>query len=158
MADLDAFARDCMTASKQLRRIPADLRRALASDVKTEVAAPLAAKISAAASGSYGRALAPQVKARASADPQIVIGGTKRIASGGASGRQLIYGTEFGGGSRVTAIPTRPGRRGHRRRTTRQFIRQHRPFVFNTIGRNGGWVLDRFAHIVDSVLGGFDGR
>lgn len=153
MADLDGFARECKVASRQLRRLPKDLRRELGSAVKIEVAEPLADRIGAAWRGPHARALQVQTKARAAADPQVVVGGTRRVVSGGASARQLVYGNEFGGGKRVTAIPSTARRRGHRRRTTRQFARPH-PAVFPTISRSGQWVLDQFAKIVDEVLGG----
>lgn len=147
MSDLAAFAAECDAASKSLRRLPKDVRRALASDVKSEVAAPLADKIGAASRGPYGRVLAAATKARASADPQIVVGGARRVVSGGASARQLVYGTEFGGGGRTTAVPAGRGHKAYRRRSTNQFRRAY-PFVFPTIGREGEWVLDRFADIV----------
>lgn len=160
MSDLDAFARECKTASRQMRRLPKDLKKALASEVQSEVAAPLAQRISGAAGGGpWGGALAGAVKARKLADPTIVIGGGRRLVSGGASGRQLVYGREFGGGKRVTAIPAGNGHKGYRRKSTRQFARNHKPFVFSTIGASGGWVLDKFADVVDKVLGGVgDGR
>jgi hypothetical protein len=151
MATLDEFGRECDAAAKALRRVPRELRRALASEVKTEVAVPLAAKIAAAASGPYGRALSGAVKARAQADPTIVIGGSRKVVSGGANARQLVFGTEFGGGKRTTRIARRPGRAGYRRRTTNQFVPAH-PFVFSTIGDNVDWVLDRYSDIVLKVL------
>lgn len=154
MATAEEFARECRETSRQLRRLPADLRRALAQRSKTEVADPLAQRISAAASGPYGRALSGAVKTRAQADPQIVIGGARKVVSGGASARQLVYGVEFGGGSRVKAIPATARRRGHRRHTTRQFVGKHRPFVFPTIGRHIPAALEAFAGIVDDVLKG----
>jgi len=153
VATPEEFAQQCRETSRQMRRLPAELRRTLAQRSKAEVAEPLAAKISAAASGPYGRALSASVKTRAAADPQIVVGGARRVVSGGASARQLVYGVEFGGGSRVKAIPATPRRRGHRRHTTRQFVGKHAPFVFPTIGANIDTVLESFADIVDDVLG-----
>lgn len=138
MSNLSGFAQDCRKASKDLRFLPRDLKRQLASDIRTDVAQPLATRISGAARGSYGRVLAPQVKARSQANPTIAVGGGRRLVSGGATGRDLVYGTEFGGG---------------RSKRTRQFVRNKAPFIFPTIGRSGGWVLDRFADIVDRVLG-----
>lgn len=152
MSDLAAFAAECDAASKSMRRLPKDVRRALASDVKTEVAAPLADKIGAAARGPYGRVLSAATKARVSADPQIVVGGGRRVVSGGATARQLVYGTEYGGGGRVTAVPAGRGHKAYRRRSTNQFRRGPYPFVFPTIGREGEWVLDRFADIVLKAL------
>lgn len=153
MADLSDFAAECEFVSKKLRRINKDLRRALAAEVKTEVAIPLAQKISQAASGPYGPALSGAVKARAQADPTIVIGGSRKIVHGGANARQLVFGTEFGGGKRITAVPRNAKHKGYKRRSTNQFVPAH-PFVFSTIGRNGEWVLDQFSNIVMKVLDG----
>lgn len=153
MPNMKDFAEECDYVAKQLRRIPKDLRRALASEVKTEVAVPLAQKISVKAGGPYGPALSGAVKARASADPTIVIGGSRKIVSGGANARQLVFGTEFGGGKRRTRVPTRPGRKGYSRKSTNQFVPAH-PFVFPTIADNGEWVLDQFSDIVLKVLDG----
>jgi hypothetical protein len=93
-------------ASKALRRIPKEVRRALAAEVKTEVAAPLAVKIAGAATGPYNRVLRNGTKARASADPQIVVGGARPRLSHGAGPRDVVFGTEFGGGKRITRVPS----------------------------------------------------
>ena len=151
MSDIKDFAEECDFVAKQLRRLPSDVRRALASEVKTAVALPLAGKIGSAARGPYGAALSGSVKARAAADPTIVIGGSRKVVSGGANARQLIYGTEFGGGKRITRVPTTPKRAGYRRRSTNQFVPAY-PFVFPTVGKNMDWVLDTYADIVLKTL------
>jgi hypothetical protein len=155
--DLDAFARACKDTSRQLRRIPADLRRELSSQVQPQVAVPLAAKIANNLTGPWATPLAASTKARKLADPTIVIGGAKRVVSGGASARQLVYGVTFGGGSRVTTT-TRRTRNGGRPTTyklpsTRQFRGKGNDQVFGTIRAEGAWVLEQFANIVDDVLG-----
>lgn len=146
MASMADFAAECEAAAKALRRMPADVRRALAAEVKSEVAVPLAAKIGAAATGPYAARISGAVKARAAADPTIVAGGGRRVVSGGATPRQLIPGTEWGGGVRVTQVYPRRGR-AHRRRTTNQFVPAH-PFIFPTISKQMPTVLDQFAGIV----------
>ncbi|MGW5239496.1 hypothetical protein ACWEOW_11235 [Monashia sp. NPDC004114] len=153
MATPDEFARECDEVARSLRRVPSELRRALASEVKTEVATPLAARVAAAAAGPYARPLSGAVKARALADPTIVIGGSRKVVSGGASPRQLIYGTEWGGGKRRSSVTrrTRHGSVTYKRRSTNQFVPAH-PFVFDTIAENADWVLDRFADITLKVL------
>ena len=146
------FARECKEAARNLRRLPKELRRALSNEVRDQVAEPLAADIRAAWSGPYARALSAATKTRAAADPQIVVGGSRRVVSGGASARDLVFGAEFGGGRRVTVIPTRPGRRGHRRHTTRQFGRgQHA--VFGTIEATLDRTFQRWADVVEKVAG-----
>lgn len=152
MSTPDEFAAECEAAAKALRRLPKDVRRALASEVKSDVAEPLSRKIAAAAVGPWNRVLRAGTKARSAADPQIVVGGMRPKLSGGGGPRSVVYGTEFGGGKRRTAVPSKPGRRGYSRRSTAQFARHHQPFVFKTIGTNIGWVLDRYADIVDEVI------
>lgn len=154
MSDLDGFAAECKLTARNLRRIPKDLRRAIASEIKPEVAVPLAAKIGAGLAGPWASVLAGQVKARASAEPVIVVGGARRLVSGGASGRQLVYGAQFGGGKRTTVVAPTSRRRGYRLRSTRQFVRTVRPTIYPTIARNGEWVLSRFADVVGRVLEG----
>jgi hypothetical protein len=152
MGDLREFAQECDAAARGLRRVPADLRRSLGAEVQEKVARPLADRIAAAATGPHARALAAGVKARKLADPTIVVGGAKRLVSGTAQIRDLVPGNEWGGGRRTTRVPRRPGRRGYRFRSTNQFLPAH-PFIYPTIGRNGEWILDEFADIVNDVLG-----
>lgn len=135
-----------------MRRLPADLRRDLGNEVRDTVAEPLAADIRTAWSGPYGPALAAATKTRVGTDPQIIVGGSRRVVSGGASARDLVFGEEFGGGKRVKAIPSRPGRRGHRRRTTRQFAGTGQHAVFGTIAANLERTLDQWADAVDRII------
>lgn len=141
-----------------MRRLPIDVRRELRTRVKSEVAGPIAQDVRSAGSTSYGRRVAGTTRVRAQADPTIVVGGAKRIVSGGAKGRDLVFGTHFGGGSRVTAVPARSGRRGYQRRSTRQFAGRRDPFVFGTVARNLDRYLDLWAGIVDDVVGKVIGR
>lgn len=153
MATGSDFATACKDASRKMRRLPAELRRALANEVRDTVAEPLAGDIRGAWSGPYARALSAATKARVQTDPQVVIGGSRRVVSGGASARDLVFGTEFGGAERVKAIPSRPGRRGHRRRTTQQFPRQGQHAVYGTIGRRLDKYLDLWADAVERIVG-----
>lgn len=152
MGTPEQFAADCDRAAAELRRMPADLRRALSAEEESKVGEPLADRISGALSGPYARALSGSVEAVATAEGlEIVIGGSQRVASGGAQARDLVFGTEFGGGGRVTTVPARPGRRSYRLRSTRQF-RQAHPFVFKTLDRSAEWIVDRYLEIVDGVI------
>jgi hypothetical protein len=135
-----------------MRRLPAELRRGLANEVRDTVAEPLAADIRQAWSGPYATVLATATKARVQTDPLVVVGGSRRVVSGGASVRELVYGTEWGGGKRVTPIPSRPGRRGHRRRTTRQFSGSGQHAVYGTIARTLDKSLERWADAVDRLV------
>ena len=118
-------------------------------------------------------------KARAGADPTIVVGGAKRVVSGGASPRQLVYGVEWGanantmrtvnrrkmfGSDGLGRVTTREraeaashGQTIFKRHATRQFLGKKSPAVFPTIKKSGGWIMDRYADIVDDVLRGVDG-
>lgn len=155
MADLQAFERSCRDTSRQLRRLPADLRRGLASDVQPLVAVPLAAKIADTFTGPWAPALATATKARKVADPTIIVGGARRVVTGGASARDLVYGAQWGGGKRIGTVTrrTRRGSTSYRARTTAQFRAPHET-IFPTIRAQGGWVLDQFAEIVARVLTG----
>lgn len=153
MADsIEGFARECEITAKNLRRIPRELRKTLSSDVKEKVATPLAAKVGAAATGPWARVLSTGSKARAGADPKIIVGGLRPRLRNGAGPRQVVFGVEFGGGRRTTAIPARNGHRGYHRKSTKQFVNNKRPFVYPTIARNIDWVLDTFADITIGVL------
>lgn len=154
--DLEAFERECKLVSRQLRRMPAELRKALAAEVQPRVAVPLAGKVANAFAGPWAAPLAASTKARKLADPTIVVGGAKRVVSGGANARQLVYGATFGGGKRVQSI-TRRTRNGGKTTTYRAHVSRQfgagRDTVFPTLRASGGWVLEQFAGIVDDVLG-----
>jgi hypothetical protein len=150
---LEAFERECKVTARNLRRMPADLRKALSAQVQPRVAVPLAGKVANAYAGPWAAPLAAATKARKLADPTIVIGGAKRVVSGGASARQLVYGATWGGGKRVSTV-TRRTRRGsstYRAHVTKQFQGKARDNIFPTLRAQGGWVLEEFANIVDEV-------
>lgn len=136
-----------------MRRLPAELRRGLAKEVQTAVAEPLAAEIRSAWHGPHAAVLSAATKARVQTDPQVIVGGSRRVVGGGASVRDLVMGEEWGGGQRVKAIPARNGRRGHRRRTTQQFPRTGQHAVYGTIHRTLDKSLERWADAVDRIVG-----
>lgn len=136
-----------------MRRLPAELRRALANEVRAKVAEPLADDIRGAWSGPHARVLSAATKTRVQTDPQIVVGGSRRVVSGGASVRDLVFGDEWGGGTRVKAVPRNDRRAGHRRRTTRQFPRQGQHAVYGTIHRTLDKTFERWADVVDDLIG-----
>lgn len=180
--DLEAFERECKATGRALRRMPADLRQALSTQVQPRVAVPLAAKVANTFRGPWADRLAAQTKARKLADPTIVVGGARKVVRNGASARQLVYGNEWGGGKRVTTVNREryatttggagryqikagskrrgriaAGERGAGGRTiyklrSTQQFRTPHPSIFPTIRAEGGWVLDQFALIVDEVL------
>lgn len=151
MSSLDEFARECRQVSQDLRRIPAELRRGLAKEVKDKVAEPLAAQIRAQAHGPWAHVLAAGTKARAAADPQVVVGGLRPRLSGGAGPRQVVFGAEFGGGKRRGTSRSRKGN-VYKRRTTAQFAGHRDPFVFPTVEAQLPEVLDAYADIVLDVF------
>jgi hypothetical protein len=105
--------------------------------VRPDITEPLAHDIASAAAGPHARVLSAGVKARTSATPDIVVGGTRPKLSGGAGPRDVVFGDEFGGG---------------KSKRTRQFRRTRSPFVFRTLGRRTEWTLDQYGQIVDDVL------
>lgn len=153
MAAGSDFETACKAAARQMRRLPAELRRALANEVRDDVAEPLAADIRGAWRGPYAHVLAAGTKARVQTDPQVVIGGSRRVVRGGGSVRDLVFGAEWGGGKRVKPIPARPGRRGHRRRTTQQFPSTGQHAVFGTVSRTMDRSLERWADVVERIVG-----
>jgi hypothetical protein len=143
----DEFHTQCTQTAKALRRLPKDLRRAVAGDVQARVAVPLAGAMRAALTGPYANALQGAVKARVAADPRIVIGGGSRVVSGGARARQLIYGVEFGGGRGRARVAATGRHRGYSRRSTNQFV-PARSFVGATIHARGAQALTVWADVI----------
>lgn len=152
MSSPEEFARECDVVASALRRIPREVRRELSQRVKQEVAVPLAAAVGRQAHGPWQRVLTAGSKARAGADPKIIIGGKTPRLSGGGGPRDVVFGAEFGGGSRTTTVPARGGRKAYRRRSTRQFARHYDPFVYPTIVAELPEVLDTYADIVLDVM------
>lgn len=159
MAELDAFADACTQATRQLRRMPADLRRALGRHVKTQVTDPLARKVAAAASSSppYGALLAGSVRTRAGAEPTIVVGGARRVASQGATARDLVYGQNFGGKGRRRSTVNRTGARTFKRRSTVQFL-AYRPFIFPTFAREAEETFEAWLEVLEPYLREWEDR
>lgn len=165
---MDSFEQQCRQTARQLRRLPAELRRDLANDVRDAVAEPLAAQIRSDWSGPWAGVLAAATKARVQVDPMVVVGGSRKVVSGGASVRDLVFGTEFGGGKRVglvnrprpaagrrrrgrvtTAESSAAGRRIHRRRTTQQFPSEGQHAVFGTIESTLDAIFGRWVDVID---------
>lgn len=152
MSTPQEFADECDAVAKALRRIPREVRRELSAQVKEKVAQPLATAIGRQAHGPWERVLQAGSRARAAADPKIVIGGKTPRLSGGGGPRDVVFGAEFGGGKRTTTVPARAGRKAYRRASTRQFVRNYDPFVYPTIEANVPEVLDTYADIVLDVM------
>lgn len=147
--DLREFANRCRTAGRGLRRVPTQVRRDLVDQVTPEIAQPLAADIAAAFRGPWAAQLATGTKARRLAEPTIVVGGARRVVSGGAGVRDLVFGAQFGGGKKITTVhrKTRHGSTKYKAHTTRQFSKPA-PTIFPTIRERLPWVLDEFARLV----------
>jgi hypothetical protein len=149
---VDPFEQAARNASRDLRRLPAELRKRLGAQVREDVADPLAADIKAAMDGPYRAALVGGVKTRVQGDPMIVVGGSRKVLSGGASVPDVVYGDEFGGGSRVGSV--RPSRRSkaYQRRTTRQFNPGGRGNIVGTIRDKAETTFDRWVDVVDRII------
>jgi hypothetical protein len=160
MATTDDFERACRDTSRQLRRVPAELRRTLAAEVSARVADPLAARIASRWSGPYAAVLSAATRSRKGADPVLVVGGRRPVTSGGAAASQLVYGTEFGGGKRKTrtARGTQRRRRGgagetavYDLRSTQQFTRRA-PAIIPTLRADAPAAIERWSDVVLEVL------
>lgn len=146
-----------------MRRAPKAVRDQVKHDARDEIAEPLASRIRAAAGsvGPYSRVLSGGVKTRAGVEPVIVVGGKSPKLSGGAGPRDVVFGTEWGGGKRLSPVRAynRKGHRvrGYRRYSTNQFRGRQRPFIFPTVGRNYPKIEDAYATIIlralDKTLG-----
>lgn len=147
-----SFAKECEQVARELRRIPKEVRRTLAREVKEKVAEPLASVVAGKARGPWARVLTPGTKARSGADPKIVIGGMRPRLSGGGGPRDVIFGSQWGGGKRTTAVGSTTKRRGHRRASTNQFSNNITPFVYPAIVAQMPDVLDTYAEIVLEVM------
>ena len=149
----DDFAAQCKAAAKGLRKVQPALRTTLRSRMREEVAEPLAGKIRTASRRSpWGKVLAPGTKTLSGVAPKIKVGGNTPRLSGGGGPRSVVFGAEFGGGKRLTAVPRSARHRGYRRYSTNQFKAHHTPFVFNTVNANMDAALDGVATIVLDVL------
>lgn len=174
---MDDFSAALKQGARQLRRMPAELRKAAGDQVLETVTRPLAAKVASAWTGPYAPALSVSTRARKGTDPLLVVGGSRELLSGGATGRDLVYGTEFGGRMDSTRIVNRervPAGRGTRRRSgrvgraelgrqasagrpifrrhaTRQFV-PARPAIFPTFRREGPWIFSTWAEVLDPFL------
>lgn len=152
MATPEEFAQSCKQAARSMRRLPADLRRALGNDVRDTVAEPLAADIRHAWTGPHARVLSAATKARVQTDPRIVIGGSRRVVSGGANPRQLVFGNEWGGSRRSAVVKGGPRRGPYRRRVTQQFPRQGQHAVYGTIHATLDRTFDRWVEAVEKIV------
>ena len=116
------------------------------------MASPLADRIRSRVSGPWASVLAPAIRSRRGTDVTINVGGARRALSGGGSVRQVVYGAEFGGGSRTTVVQGTARQATHVRHTTRQFLDNHHPFIYSTIGDSVGWILDQWSDAVSRTL------
>lgn len=158
MTTYGEFQRQTQAMARAVRKLPKEIRKDLAKEVKEKIAVPIADEINRQAHGPYGRALSTAAKARLDAQPVIVVGGTRPLVSGGATGRQLVFGNEFGGGSRVSTVNRKPGKRGrvsraerasgvYKRHSTKQFSNPH-PHVYPTVEAMADDALEMFADLI----------
>lgn len=139
--------------------MPKDLRAELTRLVGATVAEPLAADVRAAARGSVPFGPRLTVTVARGAEPSIRIGGSKRAVTNGATGRQLVYGVEFGGSAvrhQPAHVPyqrTRGTGQPHSvwRNTTAQF-RPARPFIFPTFRARYADVSEAWLDVLDPIL------
>lgn len=148
----DDFTQAARNAARDLRRVPAELRKRLGREVRDDVAEPLAGEIRASFDGPYRAVLVGAVKTRIQGDPMIVVGGARRVLSGGASVRDVVFGDEFGGGSRRRVVSSTPRRKAHLRHTTRQFAGGGRGNILGTIRTQAETTFERWADTVERII------
>lgn len=143
-------AREFGQMARDLRRAPKAVRDEVKRESRTRIAEPLAAKIksAAASTGPWAAVLVAGTKTRAGAEPVIVVGGKTPRLSGGAGPRHVVFGTEWGGGKRLSVVARSNRARGHRRYSTNQFRRHKHPFIFPTVARNYDAIVEAYADIV----------
>lgn len=168
--DTSEFATACKQAARDLRRIPKELRREVGAEVKKDVADPLAAAIRQAWHGPQAAVLSAATKTRVNVDPVIVVGGSRRVLSGGGSARDVVFGNEFGGGKR-SALVNRPRSAGRKRRgrvttteaattrkkifrrhTTKQFPVEGQHAVFGTVEDLLDDTFARWVDVIDRLI------
>lgn len=158
-----AFGDAARNAARDLRRLPSQARKVAGKEVQERVAEPLATEVRQAySSGSrMAQPLSAQVKTRVNAEPVISVGGARKLVSGGGSGRNLVYGLEFGSGTRPqraerlirNAARGRSSRGGSRtRRSTAQFAGEGGHYIFGTFSREAERTYDRWLGVLGVVL------
>lgn len=157
MAVRDPFAGASRDAAKALRRLPAEARKVTGREVQERVAEPLAEAVRQryTAGPPMVAALAQAVKTRVQVEPVLVVGGARRLVSGGAKGRQLVYGVEFGSGSvvkRARQLGATGRARGSTRGTTAQFAGPGHDVVFGTFRARAEQTYTAWLGVLDTVL------
>jgi hypothetical protein len=155
-------------ATRVLRDLDRDMRKAIATDSKG-IGADLVARIKADPGvAPYGRVYAKlgataKVRTRSGRPPEIVVGGARRF-SGGATVTELVRGYEYG--SRTGDTRRGPGKPAHRAKGGRWARRTRPQPQFPPAASEGIWVnqicadyekgplLDAWLRIVDDVLAG----
>lgn len=146
------FARECDRAAQAVRSLPRALQQAYTARTRHEVADPLAARIRSAGRGVYGTRIAPTATVRTGTVPLVVVGGTARVVSGGATARDLLWGNELAQPARVAAVPARSRQAAHRRRSNVQTRTHRAPFILRTVNASIEWAFERWAKIADDAL------
>ena len=132
-----AFRDQCRAVGRQLRSLPAEVRTQVRKDGQRLLADPLATRMRGNVTGPWAvKIRAHGIRTTAGSEPTIKLGGARKVFSGGAAPRDVIPGTEFGGG---------------RRPTTRQF-RTPRPFVYATLADDREQLLADWARLVDQAV------
>lgn len=175
---MDDLAAQARAVARALRSVPAEVRRDIGREVKAQVVEPLVEAVaSAAGGGPWGSVIAGGVKARTGTEPTLVVGGATAVLSGGGAVRDVVWAVEFGanpekksivnrerstskrGGAkrgRVTAGEVRAQRAAGKvifvRRSARQFIGRHRPFLAPTFRREEVAITEAWADIVTHRL------
>lgn len=144
-----------------MKALDPDVRRQVKKDGQRLITEPLAARMRANVKGPYAAKIAATgIRATAGSIPQVKLGGARKVFSGGAAPRDVIPGTEWGGGGRGrrggrTATYQRRTRSGGsttvRRQVTHQFATP-RPFIYATIAGDRAEMVADWLRLVDEAL------
>ena len=150
MSDLAGFPRDVAALVDQLAALPDDIRAHVDDLVHERVIQPLVDDIRGRETGPYGSALAGAITVAGDA-PAIEVVSAGAIVSGGASADELVWGSEYGGGERVSIVSASTRAKSYKRHTTRQF-RGGWPVIVPTVEQSADQTVERFADVVDETL------
>lgn len=165
MTDAYFNARDFQSEAREvgrlMRSLPKDVQKAIKAKGKDRIGVPLADAIrSASRQSKWYPKVTSQVKPVAGAAPGVKLTSAKRVFSDGASTRDILPGSVWGGGGTRKKPVARKKKSGgfthYQRRTTAGF-RNPVDFVYRPISDGGAHYLREWTKLMDeAVQEGFD--
>ena len=154
--ELREFRREVNAAARGLRALPDDVRKEFRARARQELAEPLVRDIQAAAPQPWAEPIRRAVTAMGGAKPSVKLGsGVRPVASGGARGRDLIPGVEWGGSTRKVRVTRQlkgGGTTTYMVAATQGFVRHQKPFVYRAVAASRDEMKEAYLRMVDDVL------